>query len=373
MTAFTFGDPNLFVQGVVEQKFRDPTTGDIIGYDKIGNEAAITYAMELSEIVGGFTNQLIGLIPHSARLSGTYTSQAFDLRHRAHLTGGSAEYNGIVPICEEITASGTTLTVTGTPVKSYAQPESDTYAWCDVHEKGASSYQGANYGVNTTNKQVQNFTAVSGKTYIVTYFAHNLSALTASIPVAPNPAVVTVEQKWGVYARQNNSVSHGTLQGYLYVVVPLAMLEGDPGISGNQTTPASTNFNWRAISPFDNMPDCSGCGLPSGNLAYYVYAPCGDSAVSATALVSIGSFVITSTTVPKKIPVKYLMPDGSLAQPNYSDLTYTATPAGKVTVSDNGDVLGVASGTGVTITVKKGTAGSPGYLETVVPTLVDIS
>ena len=372
MTAFTFGDPNLFVQGVVEQKFRDPTTGDIIGYDKIGNEAAITYAMELSEIVGGFTNQLIGLIPHSARLSGTYTSQAFDLRHRAHLVGGTAEYNGIVPICEEITVSGTTLTVTGTPVKSYAQPESDTYAWCDVHEKGASSYQGTNYGVDTSTKTVQNFTAVSGKTYFVTYYAHNTSALTASLPVAPNPAVVTVEQKWGVYARQNNSVSHGTLQGYLYVVVPLAMLEGDPGISGNQTTPATTGYNWRALSPFDNMPGCSDwsdCGLPGGNLAYYVYSPCGDSAVSATALVSIGTLNLRGTET-KKVPVKYLMPDGSLAQVVYSDLDYTASPAGKVTVSDDGDVTGISSGSA---TIKVVSISNPDLSTTVGVVIGDIS
>lgn len=351
---FNFGDPALFAQGVVDQTFYNPATGDVAAFDKVANNAALNYTFEFSEIVGGLGNQLIGLIPHTTRLVGTYTSAAFSLAQRALQTGGSVEYNGIGRVCETVTANGTTLTVTGTPTKFYAQPASDTDGWCYVFEQGVSTYAGTNYHIDLETKQVVDFVAVSGKTYTVVYFSASASAQVLALPGAANPNVVSVVQRWGIYGMQNGSRSGGTMQGVLYVVVPLAMLEGDAGMEGDQTTNATTNYSWRAISGNDNLPVCDVCDSASEALAYYVYVPCGDSSQAVDALVIVSGGVSVAEDATVQIPVKYLMPDGSIVQPNYSDMTYNSAASGTATVSPAGLITGVAAGnTTVTVTLNR--------------------
>ena len=166
MTAFNFGNPNLFVKGQVEQIMRDPATGNIIAYDNLSSDGAVNYTFNAQEIAAGFGNGLAAIIPDTTRLTGTYTSQGFSLVHRALVTGGTLSYNAVVPVCESVTvSSGTALTVTGTPSKEYGQPSSDTNAWCTVRESGVAQYSGTNYGIDPDTKTVVGFSAVAGKTY----------------------------------------------------------------------------------------------------------------------------------------------------------------------------------------------------------------
>lgn len=339
--SFKFGDPNLFVQGMVDVTFFNPSTGDVVGYDRVGNDVATNYTFDMTELTGGFQNQLVGLIPHSTRLSGTYTSAAFSLEQRALISGGETGYNGIAYVCETVTASGTSLAVTGTPVKSYAQSVSDKNAWCYVRDASASTYVGTNYGIDIDTKTVQNFTAVSGKTYQVFYFTRNASALAMNLPVAANPNVVSVQQKWGVYSAQNQNNGNSIFKGYLYFYVPLAILEGDAGIDGNQTTNSTTPYNWRAISPSENMPDCDDCGTSASSLAYYVFVPCGDSAQAAEAMVVAGGAVTVKKGESVNIPVFFVMPDQSVVVPDYSKLSLSGAETG---LSLAGNVLSATSG-----------------------------
>ncbi|MBQ0125492.1 MAG: hypothetical protein KBS59_04105, partial [Clostridiales bacterium] len=69
--AFRFGDPNLFVMGTVDQTLYDPNSGDVLGYDKLGNDVAINYTFDLTDITG-FRNSLVMSIPQNTRLTGTY-------------------------------------------------------------------------------------------------------------------------------------------------------------------------------------------------------------------------------------------------------------------------------------------------------------
>lgn len=339
--AFRFGDPSLFVQGMVDTTYFNPATGDIVGYDRVANEVATNYTFDMTEVTGGFNNQLVGLIPNSTRLTGTTTSAAFSLEQRALISGGETGYNGIAYVCESVTATGTTLTITGTPAKSYAQPASDEYAWCYVRDTSAANYEGINYGVDMSTKEVQNFTAENGKTYQVFYFTRNASALALNLPVAANPNVVSVQQKWGVYSAQNQNSGNSILKGYLYFYVPLAIVEGDAGIDGNQTTNSTTPYNWRAISPTDNMPDCTACGSSDSNLAYYVFVPCGDSAQSAESMVVTGGAVSVAQGGTVEIPVFFVMPDDSIVVPDYSNITLSEAGTG---LSLSGNVLSATSG-----------------------------
>ena len=354
MNAITLGAPNLFLKGIAEQSYYDPSTGNIVGYDNVASEAAITTSVNLQEVVGGLGNALVGIIPDTARLTGTYTSQAFSLETRKLITGGTLAYNAVAPICETITASGTELVVSKTPAKHYGQPASDTNCWCYVKPQGASTYPGTNYEINPTTKTVVNFAATASQTYEVYYFSVNASAQSLAIPDVFNPAYVTVSTKYAVYAKQNNAVTGGTLQGWLYVIVPIAILSGDAGVSANQTANATTDGSWMALSPDSSGLSCADCTMGGNPLAYYVYVPCGDAVQGVVALAVPGGGVTVAVGSTVQIPVKYVMPNDTLVQPTYTDLAYVSAATGTATVSDNGVISGVEAGsTTVTITLTK--------------------
>lgn len=355
MDAIQLGNPNIFLKGIVEQIYRDPTTGNIIGYDNVATDGAIETSVNLQEITGGFGNPVVGVIPDSTRMTGTYTSAAFSLQTRQLITGGTLHYGGVSPVCETVTAAGGKITVSGTPKKHYAQPASDTTAWCYVKPVGAATYMGTNYGVNITTGEV-NYTSIDGQQYEVFYFVENASAQVLELPDMFNPSVANISQKYGVYAKQNGAVSHGTLQGYLYVEIPRAILTGNAGVSANQTQNATSDGSWMALSPDQNMMVCDDCANSSKTFAYYIYVPCGGAAVSVDALVVVGGGVSVAAEGTVQIPVKYLMPDGSTQQPTYADMTYSIPAAGQsvATVNNVGQVTGVTEGTTeVTITLEK--------------------
>lgn len=354
MNAITLGNPNLFLKGIAEQTFFDPSTGNIVGFDNVASDAAISTSVNLQEVTGGFGNAVVGVFPDTVRLTGTYTSQAFSLQTRRLITGGALAYNAVAPICETIKANSTELTVSKTPAKHYGQPAADENAWCYVKPQGAAGYAGTNYELDITSKKVLNFVATVDQTYEVYYFSVNASAQSLEIPEVFNPANVTVQTKYGVYAKQNNAVSGGTLQGWLYVIVPVAILSGDAGVSASQTSNATTDNSWTAISPDHTGLKCADCNGAADALAYYVYVPCGDANADVEALVVPGGGITVAAGADKQLPVKYLMPNDTLVQPTYSDMTYVSSATGTATVDSAGLVHGVAAGsTTITVTLTK--------------------
>lgn len=353
MNAIRFGDPNLFVKGLIDVTITDPSTGNIIGYNKVLSDGAFTTSMNLGEVEGGLGNALAAIIPDTSRLSGTLTSQTFSMEHRALIAGGTISYDGISPVCEEITATGTSLSVSGNPVKDYGQAADDEYCRCYVRESGASSYLGTNYEIDATTKKVQNFTATSGTTYIVTYFA-NTNAKVLPLPANFTPSVASLRFKMPVYSMQGASVSQSNKVGTLWFIVPSAVFTGDAGLSANQTSNSTTDYAWQALSTDDNLPSCDACSTSNANYAYYVYVPCDGTGSLVEGLAVIGGEVEVAVSGTAQIPVKYVMADGSLAQPTYTDLTYVSGSTSTATVSASGVVTGVAEGdTDVTITYTK--------------------
>lgn len=354
MNAITLGDPNLFVKGMVEVVVTDPKTGNIIGYDNVSSESAVQTSVNMGEITGGFGNPLLMTIPDTTRITGTLTSQAFSLQQRALTSGGNISYNGTVSFCETITASGNTLTVTKQPVKAYGQPESDTQCWCYVRQHGVGTYVGTNFSVDPSTKQVSGFSAVSGQQYDVFYFISMLSAQVLTLPAAFNPTVATIRLKYGVYAKQNNSVSNGTLQGYLYFVVPRAQFTGDAGIGANQTTNSTTSYDWTALMPDSNMMECADCGDTDSDYAYYIYAPCGDVTSAIASLAVVGGPLNVTAGVTAQIPLVCLMKNGEVITPQYSDFNYMSEDNGVASVDDMGVVSYIGNGTTyITITPKQ--------------------
>lgn len=344
LSAIKLGDPNLFVKGIAEMTITDYKSGNIIGFDKVASEGSITSSVNMSEIVGGIGGPLLMTIPDTTRITGLLKSQAFSMEQRALTSGGKITYGGVAPVCEHITASTSSLTVTGNPTKHYAQAEEDETGWCYVRVHQGGAYMGTNYHVNLTSKKVEDFVAEVGKEYDVFYFVNNASAKVLELSSNFKPSVASISYKFEVYAQQNGSVGNGTRVGFLYFHVPRAQFGGDVGISANQTTAANTDYSWNALAAVDNMPSCEGCEDDGSPYAYYVYVPCGaaDQGIDALAVVGGGITVKIGATV--QIPVKYVVTE-NLVQPVYSDLSYVSAVPSTATVDANGAVTGKATGT----------------------------
>lgn len=342
--SITFGDPALFVKGICEQIFFDPSTGNIVGYDNTATDGSVTISVNLSEIAGGMGNRLIGVLPDTTRISGGYTSSAFSLETREKIMGGQIAYNAVAQVCETVTTDSETLVVSREPAPSLAEDPGDGTFWAYVKRVGDGTQKGMNVGVDPVTREVVNFTAEVGERYEITYFAHNVSAQMLPIPSIWNPVMMTVQERYGVYAKQNGSAEKGVLKGWLYFIVPRAILNADAGESASETANATTDGSWIAIPEKpENMPFCD-CDESAHPVAYYIYVPCSGENDAVTEVVSVGSGLTLKAGKTAQLPIKLVMPDDSLIQPDFTRMGYYSEDEAVATVDNRGIVTAVSEG-----------------------------
>ena len=339
-----------YVKGTVEMWVRDIATGDFIGYTNKINTSNFTSSVNAGEIRAGIGAPIAINIPDSATFSGEVTAADFSLEARQLATGGVLKYNGTAPVMENITATDTTLKVTGTPVADYGEASSAATYACYVGSDGV------NYGVDPKTKVVQGFTAKEGQTYCVRYFTEMASAQELTIPTAFNPTVARVTIKMAVYGDQGKSAMNGSRIGNLYVHIPRAQfINGDVGVNGSQTEAATTPWSFSALAYDEADVTCSECALDNSVLGYMVYAPCGTDAVTRAvkALAIVGGVITVKQGETAQTPVFYVMENNEVVTPNYSDLTFTVAEDGG-SYASVGEHTGIINGTSAgkaTITV----------------------
>jgi hypothetical protein len=282
----------------------------------------------MGEITGGLGNALLMNIPDTTRISGTLTSQAFSLQQRALSTGGNVSYGGVISYCETLTAdTGGSLTTSKPAAKSYAQGAADTSAWCYVRPHGSATLSGAAYSIPVGGNRVGGFLGTSGQQYDVFYFVD--SSTCQVLPIGSNfdPSVVSITIKYAVYAKVNDKISNGTLQGYLYLVVPRAQFTGDAGIGANQTTNSTTSYDWTAVLPEQSMMSCTACGVDTSNYAYYIYSPCDTaSGIVGIGVVGVSDEVTVLDGTVLQMPLVFLMENGDVVNADYSMVTVDFDP-----------------------------------------------
>lgn len=354
-----FGDPSLFVKGVAEQIYIDSTTGNIVGYDRTAANAAVTMSVNFTHIAGGMQNKLVGVIADTTRISGTYTSEAFSIHTRALIMGGQVAYNAVSPICEKIVAVSEALTVSQTPVRSYAQAADDTLCWCYIRDVEQSRYKGYEYGINPATGEVQDFYAEAGHTYEVTYYVHNASSQSLAVPSIWNPVMMTIQTRYAVYGKQGKNQKQGILKGWLYFIIPRAILTANAGVGATQTENADTDGSWMALTnKRENMPYCE-CDDDISPIAYYVYVPCSDEYIGVENVVIPGGGMTLAAGKSEQLPIKFVMSDDTLVQPNYSAMNYMSDDESVATIDVNGIVTGESAGTTrVTVFLSRGDGGS---------------
>lgn len=348
-----FTDDRLYAKGTCNVILSDVTSGNIYYQDNKTSTGSLTVNTNLNEIRAGLGNPIAAMIPSDSGISIDFDSAAFSLWAKSAQMGADFGYGAPVPRCQIVEAVGESLTISlglGVPVAKLGNSE----PICYVQEVGAASlmmYDGTAHKI-TAAGTVEGFTAVAGKTYKVWYDVQNVSAQKAVISSLIDPKVVRADIQIAVFSNRSGGSAQGTRVGWLYITIPYLKLQGDGGVSGDQSTNDTTKISGQAIAyePSVVSSVCSDCD--TSTLAYYVYAPDDDSS-SIRGLAVVGGVVDVAVSGTAQIPVYLVAGDGSLVVPSsYAQgFTYVSAAEATATVTAAGVVTGVAEGdTEVTVT-----------------------
>ena len=348
-----FTDDRLYVKGTCNVICEDVNTGDVLYQSNKMSTGNITPSTSLNEIRAGLGNPIAAMIPSDSQLQVDFEAADFQLWAKGAQLGAAVSYTAPVPVCQTITASGTSLTLDvtdGAPVKELGADK----AYCYIQEVGAASLMatdGTAYEISASGA-ISGFTSTASKQYKVWYFVSKPTAKKAVISSFIDPKVVRFIAQIAVYSNRGGNASQGTRVGWLYYTIPFLKLQGDATITGDQNNNDTTKISGQAIAydPAVVSATCSDCD--SSTLGYIVYVP-DDDADMIKGLAIVGGVISVKVGESKQVPVYYVMQDGSLAVPDYTTLTYTVTATAKATVTTAGVLTGAQTGD-TEITVAKG-------------------
>lgn len=331
----------LFAKGTCNVVVSDPSDGHIDYQSNKVQTSQLTTSVSMNEIRAGLGNAIAIQLPSDSAINLELTAADFSLNTRAMQLGSSVTYNAAAPVCEVIAASTSTLTLTtaSTPVAPQGFSKAIAYVSDGVSD-AATAYDIDN------SKNIVGFSATPGTTYRVYYWLKNASAqqLTAYSVFAPAIKHVTIQI--AVYSTENvASASNASLVGWLYCIIPRMQFSAKADTDGSQSANVTSVLSGTALSydPDADVTVCTDCGL--SELAYWVYVPNGDVTQSIESLAVIGGGLSIVNGSTAQIPVRFLMDDGSLVVPDYTLMTYSSSPSGKVTISASGLITATATGT----------------------------
>lgn len=333
----------LYAKGTCNVVVRNITTGDVEYQSNKVQTNQFQTTVDMGAIQAGIGNAVAINIPHNAAVNLTLTSADFDMAVRAMSVGAQLAYGGVAPECEVITAESAHLKVSKTPAAPYgfSQPI------CNVTFVGESDAQNSMSFVLTEEGIVENYVAVIGKQYVVTYFTRNASSQYFNIGGAFAPAVKHVTVQVAVYSTEGvQNAKQGTKVGDLYIIIPRMQFAGKADIDGSQTANAPTDLSGTALT-YDEASQigvCADCAIPG--LAQVMYVPAAGTTSAVQGMAVVGGAVNMTAGTTAKLPVKWIMPDNTLVQPDYTEMTYS--------IPTNGSSVASVDATGLISAIDEG-------------------
>lgn len=339
--AFNRATAPIYAKGTMDVWCFNPSTGDLDYYSNKIQTNQFTTSVNMGAINAGVGNPVVINLPDTSQVNLTLTAADLSLEARALSTGGNLTYNGIIPVMESVTASGTALQVSGIPTRAYGMDK--PYAYIDK--------SGEAYEIDPDTGLISGFTAVDGQSYCVRYFSNAASAKELTLSTVFAPAVEVVYMRIPCYSAQGATANQGSKCGDLYVWVPRMQFSGNAATDGSQTAAATTDISGSALS-YDAAVQTGVCEESAMTaLAYMVYMPLAGATSAVDGLAIVGGEISLKVGDVVQTPVKYVI-NGVLVQPDYSDLTYNVASTATATVDANGAITGVAAGsTEITVTL----------------------
>lgn len=339
------GNPYLYMKGTCNVNVRDIQTGNVVYSSSKVVTNNFNTEVDMGAIRAGLGNAIAIQLPSNSAVNLDLTAADFNLQARAMQVGSQVSYNAIVAKCVTITAEGSTLSLPdgAEPVADYGM---DT-AYAYVQGTGDN---GQAYTINDSGA-IENFIATPGESYSVQYYERQANAQAMPISAMFSPGVYHVTAQMAVFSTEGgNDNNRGSQIGWAYYIIPRMQFSGNAGTNGSQTEAATTVLSGTALTFEEAQQEgvCTDCLYP--NLAYMTYVPLSLNDGSIAGLAVVGGGLEISEGDTAVLPVKFVMKDGSLIQPNYSQLTYVSSQDSVATVQ-GGVVTGVGQGSAnITVT-----------------------
>lgn len=369
----TFTDPRLYVQGIGTAIMTDIATGDIKYFSDKFQDGNITASADDGIINAGVGNGPAIMIPSNANVQVAVTAADYNEYAKSAAVGGTISYGAPVMTCQDITATGQTLSINVSDSTPVAGPGMDDII-CYVQEIGAESHiatDGTAYTLDPSSGSISGFTATSGKTYHVTYYVSQANASMTTITTDMKGEVVRFVLQRPIYTNVDTNTNQGDLYGMLYEIVPrLQLMPDGASNSGNQTTPTTTGINGRAISYDADVISggCDECNANGAPLMYRVIVPCDSNVGIEGILGELGSEISVKTGGTYQLNPAVVVNGRLSYSVPATDFTYASSATGKATVgASSGIVSGVSAGT-ATITITYSNNGET-YTDTVTVTV----
>lgn len=362
----TFTDKRLYAKGICSAQMQDPSTGEVLSQSDKFSTGNIQFSANTDPLRAGLGNGIATIIASDSDTQVNFTRADFDMMTKMMAVGGSVSYNAISPVCQTVEATGTALKADVSKLVPVAQYGYSTI-FCYVQEVGVgSSYAvgGVPYPIDPATGDITGFTAESGKTYKIWYFARKPAAQVGIVNGAFNGRIVHFTAQIAVYQNVSGK-NKGTRWGWAYLIVPRLYLNPDgANTTGDQSNYDTTTITGRAINEDADVisAECDACG-GMGTVAYMVLVP-DEESDEVAGIAVIGGVVSVAASGTAPVNGKLVMKNGELVTPSPASLlkyTLDAGTATGTTVSADGIVTaGSTQGSG-TLTLQYPAEGEAKY------------
>lgn len=362
----TFTDKRLYAKGICSAQLQDPSTGEVLSQSDKFSTGNIQFSANTDPLRAGLGNGIATIIASDSDTQVNFTRADFDMMTKMMAVGGSVSYNAISPVCQTVEATGTALKADVSKLVPVAQYGYSTI-FCYVQEVGVgSSYAvgGVPYPIDPTTGDITGFTAESGKSYKIWYFARKPAAQVGIVNGAFNGRIVHFTAQIAVYQNVSGK-NKGTRWGWAYLIVPRLYLQPDgANTTGDQSNYDTTTITGRAINEDADVisAECDACG-GMGTVAYMVLVP-DEESDEVAGIAVIGGVVSVAASGTAPVNGKLVMKNGELVTPSPASLlkyTIDAGTATGTTVSADGIVTaGSTQGSG-TLTLQYPAEGAAKY------------
>lgn len=342
-----FTDENLYVKGTCNVICEDINNGNVLYQSNKMTTGNINASVSIEEVRFGYGNPVAAVIPTGSDLSVEFEAADFKLWAKMAQVGADVTYSSPVPMCQTVIAENEELAVdvsNGIPVAELGDYRPRAYVQ-KVGKESLIATDGTSFSIST-NGIISGYNAVPGETYKVWYFTRKATAKKATIKSFMKPSVVRFTAQIAVFSNVSAEGYQGTRVGWLYYTIPHLQLQGNTTLTGDQKNYDATKIEGIALDydPFEKADTCPDINV--GELGYMVYVP-NDEYDRIKGLAVVGGVIEIKQDEQVRIPVQYVVSDGSLVQPdNYTDFDYEVVSGGSeyVSVSEDGVLTGLEAG-----------------------------